>query len=211
MREDGRMRVWRVMAGLAVGASMACAGQGKSTATPELRPVTGSGTAQQPAPAAPGAPGVAAAPAAPRPRREPPHPMRLDTLRKAEVAAVLASIKGRENEPAGKVFKNVQLFKDMPAQEFVTMMDEQYGRGLSLLCTGCHTDDKKYESDTRKDKVIARQMERMQRDIDAKFLAKVGELDKPVPKMTCVTCHRGATHLTTTMDVPTAPVPLRKR
>jgi hypothetical protein len=26
-----------------------------------------------------------------------------------------------------------------------------------------------------------------------------------------VMCHRGATHLTTEMDVPTAPVPLRKR
>jgi hypothetical protein len=125
---------------------------------------------------------------------------------------VLASIAGRENEPAGQVFKNVQLFKEMPAKEFLTtVMDEQYGRGLSLLCTGCHTDDRKWELDTRKDKVIARQMERMQRDIDAKYLAKNKEIDKPAPKVTCVMCHRGTTHMTNTMDVPTAPVPQRKR
>ena len=30
-------------------------------------------------------------------------------MRRALVAEVLASVKGRENEPAGKVFKNVQL------------------------------------------------------------------------------------------------------
>ncbi len=137
--------------------------------------------------------------------------MRLDTLRKADLAAVLASIKGRENEPAGKVFKNVQLFKDMPAKEFLTVMDEQYGRGLSLLCTGCHTDDKKWELDTRKDKVIARQMEKMQRDIDVKYIARNKEIDVPAPKITCVMCHRGTGHMTNTMDVPTAPVPQRKR
>jgi hypothetical protein len=206
------MRGWTIMAAVVAGTSIACAGSGSTTTPAEIRPVTGNGVAQRPAgaPAGPAGP-PGAQPAAPRARREPPSPLRLDTLRKADVAAVLASIKGRENEPAGTVFKNIKLFKDMPAKEFVTMMDEQYGRGLSLLCTGCHTDDKQWESDERKDKVIARQMERMQRSIDAKFLAKVGELDKPVPKMTCVTCHRGATHLTTTMDVPTAPVPLRKR
>ena len=54
-------------------------------------------------------------------------------------------------------------------------------------------------------------MIKMQRDIDTKYIAKVKELDDPRPKTTCVMCHRGATHLTTEMDVPTAPVPLRKR
>lgn len=91
------------------------------------------------------------------------------------------------------------------------MMDEQYGRGLSFACTNCHMDNGDYASDERKNKVIARQMERMQRDIDSKYIEKVKELDDPRPKTTCVMCHRGTPHMPNTMDVPTAPVPQRKR
>jgi hypothetical protein len=156
--------------------------------------------------AAPGAP--AAAPAA---RRQPVSPMKLDTVRKQAIAELMMTLKGRENEPAGTVFKNVKLHKEMPVREFLTMMDEQYGRGLSFSCTNCHMDNGDYASDTRKNKVIARQMERMQRDIDAKYIAKVKELDDPRPKTTCVMCHRGTTHMPNTMDVPTEPVPQRKR
>ena len=137
--------------------------------------------------------------------------MKLDTLRREAVAELMATLVGRENEPAGTVFKNVKLHKTMPAKEFVTMMDEQFGRGLGINCTGCHMDNKDYASDARKDKIIALQMVKMQRDIDAKYIAKVKELDDPRPKTTCVMCHRGVGHLTTDMDVPTAPVPQRKR
>ncbi|MBY0491685.1 MAG: photosynthetic reaction center cytochrome c subunit [Gemmatimonadaceae bacterium] len=202
------MRVWSTIAVITAGVAIACAP--KTEPTPVATPV-----AQAPGRA--GGPPQGGAqpdgqPGAPRPRREPPSPLRLDTLRKAEVAKVLESIKGRENEPAGKVFQNVQLFKDMPAKEFLTtVMDEQYGRGLSLLCTGCHTDDRKWESDARKDKIIARQMEKMQRDIDSRWIAKNKEIDKPAPKVTCVMCHRGTGHMPNTMDVPTAPVPQRRR
>lgn len=204
------MRAWTTLAVLTAGTIIACAP--KTEPTPVATPVAQApGRAGGPPQAGAQPGGPPGQPGAPRPRREPPNPMRLDTLRKADVAAVLASIKGRENEPAGKVFKNVQLFKDMPAKEFLTVMDEQYGRGLSLLCTGCHTDDKKWELDTRKDKIIARQMEKMQRDIDARWIDKNKEIDKPAPKVTCVMCHRGTGHMPNTMDVPTAPVPQRKR
>ncbi len=204
------MRAWTTLALLTAGAIVACSP--KTEPTPVATPVAQApGRAGGPPQAGAQPGGPPGQPGAPRPRREPPNPMRLDTLRKADVAAVLASIKGRENEPAGKVFKNVQLFKDMPAKEFLTVMDEQYGRGLSLLCTGCHTDDKKWELDTRKDKIIARQMEKMQRDIDARWIDKNKEIDKPAPKVTCVMCHRGTGHMPNTMDVPTAPVPQRKR
>ena len=138
-------------------------------------------------------------------------PMKQDTVRKQSVAEVLASIRGRENEPAGKVFRNVQLHKDTPARAFLTMMDEQYGRGLGMTCTNCHMENGNWASDERKNKVIARQMEKMQRDIDARYIARVRELDEDKPKTTCVTCHRGTAHMPNTMDVPTAPVPSRKR
>jgi hypothetical protein len=134
-----------------------------------------------------------------------------DTVRQQAIATLMATLKGRENEPAGVVFKNVKLHKDLPVKDFLAMMDEQYGRGLGFTCVNCHMDNGDYASDTRKNKVIARQMERMQRDIDAKYINKVKELDDPRPKTTCVMCHRGTPHMPNTMDVPTAPVPQRKR
>ena len=191
------MRSWVVISVMVVGSAVACARGAKQGDVQEARPIA---SADGAAPAR-----------AQGPRRIPPTPMKLDTLRREAVAELMATLVGRENEPAGTVFKNVKLHKLMPAKEFVTMMDEQFGRGLGVNCTGCHMDNKDYASDARKDKSIAMQMVRMQRDIDKKYIAKVKELDDPRPKTTCVMCHRGATHLTTEMDVPTAPVPLRKR
>ena len=190
------MRSWVVMSVVLVGSAVACARGAQEGAVQEARPIASAD---------------GAAPRPQGPRRVPPTPMKLDTLRREAVAALMATLVGRENEPAGTVFKNVKLHKTMPAKEFVTMMDEQFGRGLGINCTGCHMDNQDYASDARKDKIIAMQMIKMQRDIDAKYIAKVKELDDPRPKTTCVMCHRGATHLTTEMDVPTAPVPLRKR
>ena len=191
------MRAWMVMSGVVLGSAIACARGAKEGAVQVARPIASTEGA------------AAARP--PAPRRVPPTPMKLDTLRREAVAEVMATIVGRENEPAGTVFKNVKLHKAMPAKEFVTMMDEQFGRGLGFNCTSCHMDNKDYASDARKDKIIAMQMIKLQRAIDAKYIAKVKELDDPRPKTTCVMCHRGAGHLTNEMDVPTAPVPQRKR
>lgn len=183
---------------VAAGSGLACARSSSEAPVAEARPIA--------APA-----GAPAAPAQPAARRQPVSPMKQDTVRKAEVAALLEALKGRENEPAGAVFTNVRLHKTMPVREFLTMMDEQYGRGLGFTCSNCHLDNKDYASDTRKNKVIARQMERMQRDIDAKYVAKVKELDDPRPKTTCVMCHRGVAHMPNTMDVPAVQPPMRKR
>ena len=190
------MRLSIAAALVATSALLACARSQQEVAVATATPV-----------AAP----AGAAPAAPTPRRQPVSPMKLDTVRKEAIATLMATLKGRENEPAGAVFKNVKLHKTMPVKEFLTMMDEQYGRGLSFACTNCHMDNGDYASDERKNKVIARQMERMQRDIDSKYIEKVKELDDPRPKTTCVMCHRGTPHMPNTMDVPTAPVPQRKR
>lgn len=174
-----------------------------------------SGTAATATPVAQAASPVGAAPAGgaqpARPRPAPPSPMRLDTLRKQAIAEVLATIKGRENEPAGTVFKNVKLHKDMPAKAFLEMMDVDYSRSMSFLCTNCHMENGNWASDERKNKVIARQMERMQRDVNAKYLVNVKELDDEIPKVTCTMCHRGTPHMPNTMDVPSQPVPQRRR
>ena len=129
-------------------------------------------------------------------------------MRRVFLAELMKTVAGRENEPAGKVFKNVQFNKDMPAKAFLTMMDEQYARGLGNVCTGCHQNTNvagvikiDYASDKPKDKNIARKMEAMQQSIN-KDLKKNGLIDEDYPKTTCVMCHRGTAHMPNTMKQP---------
>jgi len=135
----------------------------------------------------------------PRPR---PNPYLQDSIRVATIADIMTSIAGRENEPAGKVFKNVLLHKDMPAKDFLKKMNEEYGRGLGAVCTGCHV-AKEWDNDTKKNKTITRDMERMTRVINETHLAKTQDLDDDFPKATCVMCHRGTAHMPNTMPKPT--------
>lgn len=150
-------------------------------------------------PAGPGGPG------GPPRRRVPPNPFQQDTVRRATVDSILATIAGRENEPAGSVFKNVKRLKDMPAGEFLRTMDTQYGRGLGWTCSNCHIAGK-FDEDTKKNKRIARQMQAMQDYINNRSLAHVKELDAEYDKATCTMCHRGTNEPKGTMDVQALPV-----
>src|SRR5262245_11025189 len=47
-------------------------------------------------------------------------------------------IAGRENEPAEKVFKNIQWLKSTPAGRFLRIMNGGYSRALGVACTHCH-------------------------------------------------------------------------
>jgi hypothetical protein len=138
-----------------------------------------------------------------RPR---PNPYLQDSIRVATIAEVLKSVEGRENEPAGKVFKNVLLFKDMPVKDFLKKMDEDYGRALGAVCTGCHV-AKEWDKDDKKNKTITRDMEKMTRIINETYLAKQPDIDEDYPKATCVMCHRGTAHMPNTMPKPTRDTP----
>lgn len=113
----------------------------------------------------------------------------------------MRAIAGRETEPAGTVFKNVKLLKDVPAAEFLKNMDVNYGRGLGMGCGNCHVLGK-YDEDTRKNKRVAREMQEMTNHINTVRLAQIKELDEDYTKITCVTCHAGSGHPKTTMAVP---------
>jgi hypothetical protein len=134
-----------------------------------------------------------------RPR---PNPFLQDSIRVATIAEIMTSIAGHENEPAGKVFKNVLLHKDMPAKDLLKKMDEEYGRGLGAVCTSCHV-AKEWDKDTKKNKNITREMEKMTRTINEASLAKTKDLDDDFPKATCVMCHRGTAHMPNTLPKPT--------
>jgi hypothetical protein len=128
--------------------------------------------------------------------------MQQDTVRRATVDSILATIAGRENQPAGSVFRNVKLLKNLTAGEFLRTMDTQYGRGLGWTCSNCHVAGK-WDDDTKKNKRIARQMQAMQDYINGTQLARVKELDEEYDKATCVMCHRGANEPRGEMDQPT--------
>ena len=158
-------------------------------APPPAAPTTGVGGI--PGPGGPGGPG----------RR--PNPAQQDTARRAQVDSIMRAIAGKEQQPAGQVFKNVKLLKDMPAAAFLKNMDENYGRGLGMGCGNCHVLGK-YDEDTRKNKRVARDMQEMTDYINSVRLANIKELDEDFEKVTCVTCHAGSGHPKTTMPVPTA-------
>ena len=200
------MRSWFVPFGMFVAvAALGCAKSKPETApTPASQTAApGAGARPQPGPGGPGG-----NPAGGGRRGGPPNYERQDSIRVASVEQILREIAGRENEPAGKVFKSVQLNKEMPAKAFLTMMNEQYGRGLGNVCSGCHesaivngVNVVNYASDKPKDKRIARDMERMQRSINrdlARNQANKG-IDDDYPKASCVMCHRGTAHMPNTM------------
>lgn len=157
----------------------------------------------------PGGPGRSGAPGFPR---RPPNPIAQDSVRRAEVDSIMRAIAGREQEPAGKVFKNVKLLKDMPAAEFLKNMDVNYGRGLGTTCGGCHVIGQ-YDQDTRKNKRLARDMQEMTDYINSARLGQMKDIDEDYEHVTCVTCHAGSGHPKTTMAVPqpsTLPSPNRR-
>jgi hypothetical protein len=146
--------------------------------------------APAPAPATPprannGAPAGAAA------RRVPPSRDSMAKLRSVYVTQIMQQIAGHENEPAERVFKNVQVLKGITAAELVHKMDQDYAVALSWNCTNCHrlAAQGNFASDTATDKRRARFMQQMTNDINQVQLPKL--YPKDTPKVNCVTCHRG--------------------
>ena len=125
----------------------------------------------------------------------------LDSARRNIVAQVMQSIAGREQQPAGQVFKNVKVLTDIPAAQLLTMMNEQYGRGLGVGCTSCHVPGK-WESDEKKNKTVAREMQRLANRLNSTDLPAIPDFEKEFDKVTCVTCHRGSQHPASSMPVP---------
>jgi hypothetical protein len=88
---------------------------------------------------------------------------------------------------AGEAFKNVQVFKDLPASQLVPNMFF-FAEALGVGCDHCHvtsdTGPWPLEKDDKKEKQIARDMIKMMRAINDQFFA--GQLE-----VTCATCHQG--------------------
>ena len=105
------------------------------------------------------------------------------------VTEVLASIKGKENRPAGEVFKNVKLLRDVPAVRLLRMMDAGYSRALGVDCTHCHV-EQRWEADEKRAKLAAREMIVLTTKINDQ-LVQMENIDNTEPAVNCTTCHRG--------------------
>jgi hypothetical protein len=110
--------------------------------------------------------------------------------RDSGAAMVLRSIAGRENQPAESVFKNIKIFKGVPAARLVNIMNMGFGRSLGVGCGFCHVPGK-WDLDDKKEKQTARIMIAMVGAINRDYLAKVPVDSGPPPTANCFTCHRG--------------------
>jgi len=164
-----------------------------ATTTLAIAALSCSKPAASPAPApAPTSARPAASNAAPGGgRRMPPPRDSMAKLRAVYVAQIMQQIAGRENEPAERVFRNVQVLKGLTAAELVHKMDDDYGVALSWNCTNCHrlAAQGNFASDTSNDKRRARFMQQMTNDLNTVQLPKL--YPKDTPHVDCVTCHRG--------------------
>jgi outer membrane lipoprotein-sorting protein len=106
----------------------------------------------------------------------------------ASVAFAIAQA-GQEQKPpmAEQVFKNVQILRGIPVDEFMDTMG-MFSAATSLNCTDCHTSDStttwdKFANDTPR-KQTARRMMLMVDAINKEHF-------RGVRTVTCYTCHRG--------------------
>ncbi len=109
---------------------------------------------------------------------------------KAALAKLREQIKGKENDPAPTVFKNIQTMKNTPAGRLLSVMEMGFARSLGVDCTHCHVPDK-WEIEDKPQKQIARDMSNMVSTINRDLLKNIKNLKNASPIVNCTTCHRG--------------------
>ena len=86
---------------------------------------------------------------------------------------------------AAQQFKNIQVLKDIPAEQLIPTM-QFISASLGVECDFCHVEHQ-MDKDDKKEKGYAREMMKMQFEIDK------GHFDNKL-EVTCYTCHRGSPH-----------------
>lgn len=143
--------------------------------------------AQTPAPQPP----AAQAPTAPGQGQGQPRPA--DTYdSQAALAELKKAIAGKEEQPSETVYKNIQMFKGVPAARLLGAMNA-FSNALGVSCKKCH-DVQNWASDDKHEKTAARNMMRMTSDINDKYLKGMAGLDDDDAHIGCNTCHRGYAH-----------------
>jgi len=121
--------------------------------------------------------------------------------RKHYVDELKLAIKGKENMPADSVFKNIKLFKGIPASRLLAIMNFGFSNSLGVSCSHCH-DTQHWEAETKAAKDIARQMSAMTATINNQLLKNINGLQSANPVVNCTTCHRGSLKPALNMPMP---------
>ena len=159
----------------------------------------GCGTTPQPqdaSAASPSPPPTATPAAAPVPPGSPAPPVQPAANPNQETNDRLArrisdAIAGRENEPAERVFKNIQSMKGVPAGRLLMVMNRGDSRALGVACTHCHV-EQDFSSDDKRPKRAAREMMAMNKVINERLRTLQNLEGKPEEHfVNCTTCHRG--------------------
>ena len=89
--------------------------------------------------------------------------------------------------------KNLHIL-DFESERAIKKYMKEVSKDLGVKCTFCHNlNDKSLDTDH---KLIAREMMRMQRDLNKQYFAQIGDSllkSKNTLKISCWTCHRGST------------------
>lgn len=99
-----------------------------------------------------------------------------------------------------ETFTNLQVLpKDIARDELVRTM-RSFSIALGVRCNACHVagaegggERMNFAADDREEKRVARGMLRMMMDINGKYFPEMGRPLTPQTRVTCTTCHRGAT------------------
>jgi hypothetical protein len=102
---------------------------------------------------------------------------------------IAKQIAGQENKPAPEVFKNIRMFKGLPAGQIPRIM-RIYTRALGVRCNHCHVPGE-WDKDDKAPKLVAREMGAMVGEINGRLLKNIKELEQDNPRVGCFTCHRG--------------------
>jgi Photosynthetic reaction centre cytochrome C subunit len=111
----------------------------------------------------------------------------------ATVHRMAERIRGREEQPASIVFRNIKLdvFRSVPAGVFLDVMQGGYAAALGVRCTHCHV-EKDFASDEKRPKQAAREMAVMHKAINNQLLAMKHLKSEGEDRfINCSTCHRG--------------------
>jgi hypothetical protein len=100
-------------------------------------------------------------------------------------AEIEKKIAGQESKPAEEVFKNIQIFKGMPASRVLAIMSIAFNAGLGVDCTHCHTAGE-WEKEDKEAKQTARKMWLMMPKVNSLIKETIGR-----GQINCTTCHRG--------------------
>jgi hypothetical protein len=112
---------------------------------------------------------------------------------------------GRDDKPAGEVFKNVRTLKNMPAGRLAGVMNG-WTQALGVKCNHCHTLGA-WEKEDAPAKQIARDMMALTSRINNESLKEIKNLKSEKPSISCYTCHRGAVKPETAPPPTPAPAP----